>query len=117
MYADVMLDALLTSQTEQRIGRTLSAGFSLKDISGKVDEGATRTLSEAVWFPLLVRYMLESVFYGHSLVELSASETSGINVRLIPGRTSYRSWGCSSMTARPTRGTITERCASTARTC
>lgn len=84
LYADVMLDALLTSQVEQRIGRTLSSEFSLKEVSGKVDEGATRTLSEAVWFPLIVRYMLESVFYGHSLVELSASETSGIDVRLIP---------------------------------
>lgn len=31
LYADVMLDALLTSQIEQRIGRTLAAEFSLKD--------------------------------------------------------------------------------------
>lgn len=84
LYADVMLDALLTSQTEQRIGRTLSSEFSLKNASGKVDEEATRKLSEAVWFPLLIRYMLESVFYGHSLVELSASETDEIDVRLIP---------------------------------
>ena len=84
LYADVMLDALLTSQIEQRIGRTLSLEFSLKDASGKVDEEATRTLSSAVWFPLLVRYMLESVFYGHSLVELSTSETDGIGVTLIP---------------------------------
>ncbi|WP_458257256.1 phage portal protein family protein [Parabacteroides distasonis] len=79
-----MLDALLTSQIEQRIGRTLSLEFSLKDASGKVDEEATRTLSSAVWFPLLIRYMLESVFYGHSLVEFSTSETDGIGVTLIP---------------------------------
>ena len=84
LYADVMLDALLTSQIEQRIGRTLSLEFSLKDASGKVDEEATRTLSSAVWFPLLIRYMLESVFYGHSLVEFSTSETDGIGVTLIP---------------------------------
>lgn len=84
LYADVMLDALLTSQIEQRIGRTLSAEFSLKDTAGKVDEESTRILSEAVWFPLLLRYMLESVFYGHSLVEFSASEVSGLEVTLIP---------------------------------
>lgn len=84
LYADVMLDALLTSQIEQRIGRTLSAEFSLKDTAGKVDEASTRILSEAVWFPLLLRYMLESVFYGHSLVEFSASEVSGLEVTLIP---------------------------------
>lgn len=84
LYADVMLDALLTSQIEQRIGRTLSAEFSLKDTAGKVDEEPTRILSEAVWFPLLLRYMLESVFYGHSLVEFSASEVSGLEVTLIP---------------------------------
>lgn len=84
LYADIMLDALLTSQIEQRIGRTLSAEFSLKDTAGKVNEEATRMLSEAVWFPLLLRYMLESVFYGHSLVEFSASDISGLEVTLIP---------------------------------
>lgn len=84
LYADVMLDAHLTSQVEQRIGRTLSAGFSLKDTAGKANEEATRLLSEAVWFPLLLRYMLESVYYGHSLVEFSASDVSALDVTLIP---------------------------------
>lgn len=84
LYADVMVDALLTSQIEQRIGRTLSAEFSLKDLAGKVDEESTRILSEAVWFPLLLRYMLESIFYGHSLVEFSISEISGLEATLIP---------------------------------
>lgn len=84
LYADVMLDALLTSQIEQRIGRTLSAAFSLKDSADEVDEEATRMLQEAEWFPLLMRYMLESTFYGHSLVEFSLSEQAGLKVTLIP---------------------------------
>lgn len=84
LYADVMLDALLTSQIEQRIGRTLAAEFSLKDQGDKVNEEATRLLSEAVWFPLLVRYMLESLFYGHSLVEFTASDSDELEVNLIP---------------------------------
>lgn len=84
LYADVMLDALLTSQIEQRIGRTIAADFVLKDLSGKNDEEMTRLLSEAVWFPLLLRYMLESIFYGHSLVELSISDTLGIKIQLLP---------------------------------
>ena len=84
MYADVMLDALLTSQVEQRIRRTLSAEFSLKNTAGKIDEEATRALGEAVWLPLLLRYMLESVFYGHSLVEFTASDTAGLEVTLLP---------------------------------
>ncbi|MFQ9020297.1 MAG: hypothetical protein ACLR6J_00365 [Parabacteroides merdae] len=56
-----MLDALLTSQIEQRIGRTLAAEFSLKDQGDKVNEEATRLLSEAV-VSAPVRYMLESLF-------------------------------------------------------
>ena len=84
LYADVMLDALLTSQLDQRIGRTLSAEFSLTDAADQVDEEATRLLSGAVCFPLLLRYMLESVFYGHSLVEFSAKEGDGLDVTLIP---------------------------------
>ena len=83
LYADVMLDALLTSQIEQRIGRTLAAEFSLKDQGDKVNEEATRLLSEAVWFPLLVRYMLESLFYGHSLVEFTTSDSDELEVNLI----------------------------------
>ena len=47
-------------------------------------EESTRFVLEAVWFPLLLRYMLESVFYGHSLVEFSASEVSGLEATLIP---------------------------------
>lgn len=84
LYADVMLDALLTCQIEQRVGRTLSAGFTLKEASDKANEEATRTLSEAVWFPLLLRYMLESVFYGHSLCELSVDTEGLVGVHLIP---------------------------------
>ena len=84
LYADIMLDALLTSQVEQRIGRTLAAEFSLKGTGDKMDEESTRLLREAEWFPLLLRYMLESVFYGHSLVELSRPEANGLRVTLIP---------------------------------
>ena len=84
LYADVMLDALLTSQIEQRIGRTLSAEFSLKDAADKVNEEATRMLAEAVWLPLLMRYILESTFYGHSLVEFLVSERTGLEVTLVP---------------------------------
>lgn len=84
LYADIMLDALLTSQVEQRIGRTLAAEFSLRGTGDKVDEESTRLLREAEWFPLLLRYMLESVFYGHSLVEFTRSETDSLQVTLIP---------------------------------
>jgi len=84
LYADVMLDALLTSQIEQRIGRTIQCDFSLKDANGNINEEATNALSEAVWFPLLERYMLESIYYGHSLVELSYDAVKGLDVTLVP---------------------------------
>ena len=84
LYADVMLDALLTSQIEQRVSRTLSSGFVLRGVGGVVDEEATERLREAVWFPLLERYMVESVFYGHSLCELSIGDDGTPEVQLIP---------------------------------
>lgn len=85
LYSDVMLDALLTSQIEQRIGRTLSSNFTLKDQSGNENEEAIKILTEAVWFPKLLRSILESVFYGHSLVELTTSKLDGnLNVDLLP---------------------------------
>lgn len=84
LYADVMLDALITSQIEQRIGRTIQCDFSLKDANGNINEEATSALSEAVWFPLLERYMLESIYYGHSLVELSYDAVKGLDVTLVP---------------------------------
>lgn len=84
LYADVMLDALLTSQIEQRMGRTMACEFSLKDSNGNTNEDATGILSNAVWFPLIQRYMLESIFYGHSLIELNTNQTNGIDVSLLP---------------------------------
>jgi len=84
LYADVMLDALLTSQIEQRISRTVSSEFTIKDVNGTINEDATKTLTDAIWMPLLMRYMIESIFYGHSLVELGFNANGNLKVELIP---------------------------------
>lgn len=84
LYEDILLDALLTSQIEQRIGRTLAADFVLKDASGVEDEEATRILNEAVWFPEIVRYILMSIFVGSTQIELITNDQTGLSVILFP---------------------------------
>lgn len=78
LYEDILLDALLTSQIEQRIGRTLAADFVLKDASGVEDEEATRILNEAVWFPEIVRYILMSIFVGSTQIELITKDRKSV---------------------------------------
>lgn len=86
LYKDIMLDALLTSQIEQRIGRTLAADFVLKDAAGAEDENATRILNEAVWFPDIVRYILTSIFVGTTQIELTTNDQTGLSVTLLPAQ-------------------------------
>lgn len=73
LYNDIMIDSLLSSQIEQRFAETIGSNFVVSDASGKEHEEATKTLREAIWLPVLVQYILESIAYGHSLVEVDIS--------------------------------------------
>lgn len=85
LYDDVMLCAHLTSQIELRQKATLLTPFEIK-IDGAIDEEATAALNAAEWVTELNKHILDSVMFGHTLVELTTTrnQTEPIAVSLVP---------------------------------
>ena len=84
LYNDIMLDAHLSSQVELRILHTLSTPFTLAKEGKEEDETASAIMAQP-WVQELNRHLLNAIFYGHSLVELSIGDTSGnLEANLIP---------------------------------
>lgn len=69
IYRDTETDLHLSGCIEQRRGFVLSRSFHIVDASGVEVEQAT-TLFDAPWFKDFMRLALDSVFWGHSLIEL-----------------------------------------------
>lgn len=82
LYDEVMLDALVTSQMGLRIDKSQGIDFSLKR-NGKDDEEATKKLRDSGLFDSLSELIVESKFYGDSVVEFSFGRT-GIEANLVP---------------------------------
>ena len=69
IYRDVEVDLHLEGCVGQRKGFVQKKSFKLVDAKGKQNDDATRLL-EAVWFKDLVGYILDSRYWGHSLIQL-----------------------------------------------
>lgn len=70
LYDSIADDALLTSQINNRIQRTVAADFSLIGNGGSTDEKATEVLKAIAPMPDIVRAIVEATFYGYSVLEL-----------------------------------------------
>lgn len=71
IFDNIEIDALLTSQIENRINQSLSCNFSLKDEKGEIDVDQTKLLKTMPAFEGINKAILNSRYYGYSLVELS----------------------------------------------
>lgn len=69
IYRDAMTDAHLSGCIQQRVGFVMSRSFKLVNDSGVKDEDALHLLDQP-WFKQLCRLCLDSIWYGHSLIEL-----------------------------------------------
>ena len=68
IYTDVAIDLHLTGCVGQRKGFVSKRGFKLVDKSGKKNDEVT-ALFEAEWFDEFVSLVLDSRYYGHSLIQ------------------------------------------------
>lgn len=86
LLKDVMRDALLTSQVNNRKLKVLGSTYKLVKENGDTDEDATLKLQKASFFSKLLGYILDSIFYGHSLVELDwdKNDPEKLNIFLLP---------------------------------
>lgn len=91
IYRDAMIDSHLSGCIQQRVGFVMSRSFKLVNADGVADTDAAKLFDRA-WFKDLCRLCLESIWYGHSLVELGdiVSDNDGrpafSSVDLIPRR-------------------------------
>lgn len=84
MYNEIMLDALLTSQVENRKQQVLAAGFEIKKGNGEVDEEQTFFLRQLPAYRKLTHAMLDAHYYGYNLVEMELTKEEGnINLEVI----------------------------------
>lgn len=83
LYEDIMLDAHLTSQVELRQQFVLSTPFTLQR-EGADDEELTKKFNAAGWVTTLNKHILDSIMYGHTLVELTTTDTDALKVTLLP---------------------------------
>lgn len=74
LQMDIFLDPLLTSQVEQRIERSLAEPWRI-EIDGEPDDATTQLLMQSPGFQDILYYILETPYWGHSLIELSHTTT------------------------------------------
>lgn len=76
IYNDVQADAHLSGCVKQREGFVMSTPFKLVKAGGAEDTEAKHYL-EQMWFRELCKLVLESVYWGYSLIELGDIRTDG----------------------------------------
>ena len=96
-YTDALIDLHLTGCIGQRDGKTLQKKFVLKTEDGKEDDTAMK-IFERQWFADFVSYVLESRYWGHSLIQLGDVTTvNGVrtftDVSLVPRKHVIQEYG------------------------
>lgn len=76
IYRDAMVDSHLTGCIQQRMGLVMSRPFQLVNAKGEKDQEATHLLFHS-WFKKTCRYILDSIWWGHSLIQLGDVVTDG----------------------------------------
>lgn len=71
LVKDMLLDAHTTSQIKNRKLKTLSANFSIKKANGETHAELTSQLQKSVWFGDIIGHILDSEYFGYTLIELN----------------------------------------------
>ncbi|MCF0190814.1 MAG: DUF935 family protein [Marinilabiliaceae bacterium] len=69
IYRDVLIDLHLSGCIDQRKGFALARSFMLVDEEGTRNKDAER-LFDNTWFKSLMSHIIDSIYWGHSLIEL-----------------------------------------------
>lgn len=75
IYRDVAVDLHLSGCIAQRKGFVMARSFKLEKADGTADEEAQR-LFDAPWFKQFCKLALDSLYWGHSLIELGEPFTA-----------------------------------------
>lgn len=81
---NVRLDALLSSQIDNRKDQTANASYNIYDPSGNEDEDATLRLSNSIAFNKIIEEYQESLLLGYSLIELGINASGELQMTSLP---------------------------------
>ena len=84
LVKDILLDAHTTSQIKNRKLKTLSANFSIKKANGETHTELTSQLQKSVWFGDIIGHILDSEYFGYTLIEFNRGDDNSVEVALIP---------------------------------
>lgn len=70
LYDYILDDGHLTSQIENRIGDSLGASWNLKKKGGDIDQELTDLHQNSELFNEIIKQIINTRFYGHSVIEL-----------------------------------------------
>ena len=84
LVKDMLLDAHTTSQIKNRKLKTLSANFSIKKANGETHAELTSQLQKSVWFGDIIGHILDSEYFGYTLIEFNRGDDNSVEVALIP---------------------------------
>lgn len=85
LYDEIMLDGVMTSQVGLRIDKSQGADFTLMR-GDRADEEQTRLLRDSGLYDTLVEQIIESKFYGCSLVEFAYDGNGSLTAELVNRR-------------------------------
>ncbi|MCM1518954.1 MAG: DUF935 domain-containing protein [Pseudoflavonifractor sp.] len=80
IYRDCLVDLHLSGCIDQRRGFVLGKAFKLVDSEGEADDKILHFFDQA-WFKEFLRLAHDSIFWGHSLIELGEISTDGDGCR------------------------------------
>lgn len=89
IYTDALIDLHLTGCFAQRYHKTLLKSFVIQDENGQEDEDAAK-IFQSKWFYHFLLYALDSIGWGHSLIQLGdvTTDANGVmkfsDVELVP---------------------------------
>ncbi|MDB0601088.1 DUF935 family protein [Tenacibaculum maritimum] len=83
MYADAMLDTHLSAVAENRVLRIQNKRFVITDDKGITNPDKSQYISKK-WFADCIRYLMESILYEFSLIQLVKEGNEIVGSRSIP---------------------------------
>ncbi|MGV8814756.1 MAG: phage portal protein family protein [Gelidibacter sp.] len=84
LFNEIKLDALVTSQYNNRQLKGLAQHIILKKPNGDIDTDQTAFINNANFVNDINRHILDSKYYGYSLIEFAINENDQLGVELIP---------------------------------
>ena len=84
LVKDMSIDAHLTSQIQNRKLSTISANFVIKKANGETHQELTDKLQKSVWFNMIIEYILDSVYFGYTLIEFNRKENEELSEGELP---------------------------------